>query len=236
MGVINLTFYSGKLWHSDKPVPIKICNGEIDWISPIHDDDGVYWGTCKACRTYDGYSKQTRCTVDLSRGVDIWDEMMEDWLSTAYEVVNPEVIPPIYHNPIDDSLKDGDQFTLPDGYGIETAARHKWKEGTGMEFVRLVATITLPGKPDNSAHGSPKYYCGDCNVSIGGISSVCNYPECGGEPEPSESQEETQEAMLYEILENYDDWRMDGDGDDQYNESLKQFMKAELGKFTITRK
>lgn len=51
--------------------------------------------------------------------------------------------------------------------------------------------------------------------------------------EPSESQEETQESMLHEILENYEDWKL-------YNEdnanNFDLFVQSELQKFKIIRK
>lgn len=51
--------------------------------------------------------------------------------------------------------------------------------------------------------------------------------------EPSESQEETQESMLHEIMENYEDWKL-------YNEdnanNFDLFVQSELQKFKIIRK
>lgn len=96
---INLTFYSQKLWHSDKPFPS----------SPFQRP---------------ALSEQVKK-----------DKAIHDWLSTAYEVVNPEVIPSICktatglanfseekHAHL--TLVDGDQITLPEGFMISTSVQY----------------------------------------------------------------------------------------------------------------
>lgn len=217
----TLTFYSGKLWHSEKPFP----------------------------------------ALNVMADPEMKD--LKVWLSTAYEVVNPDSIGcyliemkghKFFYGPPTEGrqkqLSDGDQITLPEGYGIEVREEEyrKWT-GDDEKFYDHFATITLPEKPsqyainrkfdrlisseiksamekpDNSSHGSPKYYCGDCNVSIGGISSVCNYPECGGEPEPSESQEEMWAEFEKEFVQK-----------SIIRMGIKQIIAELSQKFTITRK
>lgn len=116
----KLTVYSQKLWHSDKPFPVR----EHFHSLSFEDNQKLYLNHIK-----------------------------ENWLSTANEVVNPEVIPSICktatglanfseekHAHL--TLVDGDQITLPDGYGVYTFGMPK-----------RVCNITLPDKPENSAHG-----------------------------------------------------------------------------------
>lgn len=106
----TLTFYSGKLWHSDKPFPVE--PKEQNYTPELRDyqypdDLVIYWDKVKL------------------------------WLSTAYEVVNPEVIPEIQIIWEGDRLLvDGDELTLPDGYGVYTFGMPK-----------RVCNITLPEKP-----------------------------------------------------------------------------------------
>lgn len=115
---IKLTFYSGKLWHSDKPFPVKP----------------------KIFHSANAFSAYA-ITVNT-------------WLSTAYEVVNPEVlgIHPFANRAMDGStvdvngkvIQDGDELTLPEGYGIERDSYYVKDE------LRNAATITLPEKPEKS--------------------------------------------------------------------------------------
>lgn len=111
----TIIFYSGKLWNSDKPFPVKPeeqnYNPELrDHQYP--DDLVIYWDKVKL------------------------------WLSTAYEVVNPEVIPGVLSGKEvmkwNGTFKDGDQITLPEGYGIE-----KHYQPDSGPLVRRVS-ITLP--------------------------------------------------------------------------------------------
>lgn len=123
--MITLLFHSGKLWYSDKPVPTK---------PPEYNIFELDFG--RSSDPLPAYQKLIRDNANA----------FADWLSTAYEVMNPEGVPCVkksfgkwlekngriyYH------FEDGDIVTLPEGYGIEL---------TGLERLPpiLKATITLP--------------------------------------------------------------------------------------------
>lgn len=114
---IKLTFYSGKLWHSDKPFPT-------------------------------GYQLPS---------FNQHTSLMKEWLSTAYEVVNPEVIP--WTPGGFERCVDGDQITLLDGYGVYTFGMPK-----------RVCNITIP---ENSAHVECDHICGSFDIAGNRICSKC---------------------------------------------------------------
>lgn len=148
----TLTFYSGKLWHSDKPFPVR----EHFHSLSFEDNQKLYLNHIK-----------------------------ENWLSTAYEVVNPEVIPNIvksfdkmirkdgrtYHH-----FNDGDHITLPKGYGIRFEVDSRTLVNcTDIDCFKQVATITLPEKPELSSEYKKAQEFTPLITTV----------------EPSESQEET---------------------------------------------
>lgn len=142
---IKLTFYSGKLWYSDKPLPV---NEPITKASPVG----------------------THAISKVMHSLRI-----DQWLSSASEVVNPEAIPGVVRGGVNQRLLkwdfkheasedfiDGDQITLPDGYGIDKFGVCEGCNRAGMRHCAHADTcgypknyirITLPEKPDNSAHG-----------------------------------------------------------------------------------
>lgn len=158
----TLIFYSGKLWHSDKPFPVKPeeqnYNPELrDHQYP--DDLVIYWDKVKL------------------------------WLSTAYEVVNRTDRRLNKHN----ELHDGDQITLPDGYGIEKKEVNCggkncpgndgcWGHPKGCGYPDKKATITLP-ETDYSTMITP-----EMNERL--TKPITSFSE------PSESQEELSEEIV----------------------------------------
>lgn len=248
---INLTFYSGKIWHSEKPFPKR----------PFPVRETTF---AKFPKTWEAY-----------------DDDLKSWLSTAYEVVNPEVIPGMddyfsgYTKPV-----DGDQITLPAGYGTKWDTVNPCREvrkclnerpdgdtcnqfnGAVCQRIHTVAVITMPEKLENSSNGytdamkatlsdcpwikseevkscircegtgetSPDNQCKRCEgTGIEEHQDLCEKPVV----EPSESQEEDQIDLLSEILVDYKTWL---DDPESGMRDYETFQAKQLEKFTITRK
>lgn len=202
-------FYSGKLWHSDNTFPVK----------PDRDD----------------FITTTEGTYEHISAESIYKDYVQEWLSTAYEVVNPEVIPGISNALMTDDLRlfceqdkvykylsDGDQITLPEGYGaiFEDLAEEN-------DQVSRIATITLPKKP----YRSP-YQFQDCHSFCVNGPNYCNMNHCDENGcnerkremvEPSESQEE----MWMVVCVHSDQIERIG---------VAKVIRDLMEKFTITRK
>lgn len=188
--IILLTFYSGKLWHSDKPFPVK--------------------PKTNASILEDKYLLEVR-----------------SWLSTAYEVVNPEQAAVYYHEDLEcwktgspnyKTLLDGDQITLPEGYGIKIVMSEGWQptynnpDNSGCEQPAepIGVSITLPEKTDTGEryyNGTPE---GSKTFPIG---------RTGHGFEPSESQEDQRE-LWYDVGHVVNSHR---NGTDMVEELMKKF-------------
>lgn len=110
-----LTHFHGDLWYSDKPFPVK----PNIWESSCIDKGEI----------------NNKLAAKHGRE-------LADWLSTAYKVVNPEVMRP--RACTEESLKDGDQITLPDGYDIKTKAYRQRGEVNGPKY-KEATIITTEG-------------------------------------------------------------------------------------------
>lgn len=248
----TVTFYSGKLWHSDKPFP----------------------AATPKCQLFTGHS----CIPYGHCGCALSNISIQDWLSTAYEVVNPEVIPGIarlekggFMRFLKDMV-DGDQITLPEGYGIKhtLSGRIEFKEVGHSEATTKTATIITPEKPENT---DKIFIDGDFNDSYESRvrrAKVKKIEGLGNEKfdvhqvdsqnvefvekvdsvqwqdimttaagvEPSESQEEMWKEVVDKIsktVESYVNEFIDSSSE-QMRDDLRADLEELNGKFTITRK